>query len=249
MSTPNLSEKSEELFLLIANATELSAAGLDVRLIDAVHCPQQPTGNGAIESANSTPKVLIGRLVTSAVKNEHEVRVQLGRISQALKALGKMPIEKIEAALKQLQPDTENQDRDAFKQSYGVISIEEMAHGMQCTPQTVSKKEAAGEIFAAGAPGRTGMPLYPKFQLDERVDKFLLEHLIREYRDAGVSTTLLWNFLRTPQKIFAGFTPMEMMLGATFPVYEALAPEEKSKIFRDVVSEELSRIGPIWSCR
>lgn len=84
------------------------------------------------------------------------------------------------------------------------------------------------------------------FQLNERVDKSLPEADIQEYRDAGVSTTLLRSFLRSRQKEFAGFIPMEMMLGACAPGYDALTPEERSVAFLDVVSEELSRIRWVW---
>ena len=74
------------------------------------------------------------------------------------------------------------------------------------------------------------------------MDRSLLKQVIQEYRDAGVSTTLLWNFLRTPQKIFAGLTPMEIMLGGMPPEYDTLTPDERSEIFLDVVAEEISRV-------
>lgn len=117
---------------------------------------------------------------------------------------------------------------------------------MKCTPEVVREREVAGDLFAAHTPARAGGELYPKFQLDERVDKSLLKQIIQEYRDAGVSTTLLWSFLRSRQKEFAGYTPMEMMLGASAPAYDALTPEEWSVAFLDVVSEELSRVRWIW---
>ncbi|OYY32334.1 MULTISPECIES: hypothetical protein [unclassified Polaromonas] len=143
-------------------------------------------------------------------------------------------------------PSVDDPDHDRFKHEYGVLTIEEMADRMKCTPEMVREREVAGDLFAAHTPDRAGGELYPKFQLDERVDRALLKRIIQEYRDAGVSTTLLWSFLRGRQKEFAGFTPMEMMLGASAPAYDSLTPEEWSVAFLDVVSEELSRVRWVW---
>lgn len=112
---------------------------------------------------------------------------------------------------------------------------------MTYKPQ-VRDREVAGDLFAVQAPGRSNGPRYPAFQLIERLDKSLLKQIIQEYRDAGVSTPLLWSFLRSPQKIFAGLTPVEMMLGGSSPAYDALTPEEWTEAFLDVVTEELSRV-------
>lgn len=134
------------------------------------------------------------------------------------------------------------QDRSRFAHMYGVLTVEEMADRLKCSPDGVREREAAGEIFAARAAAREGGPLYPAFQLDERLNKALLKQIIQEYRKWGASTTLMWSFLRSPQKIFGGLTPVEMLLGGSTPGYGALTPDEWVEAFLDVVSEELSRV-------
>ncbi len=245
MSTSNSGIKNDELLLVVASSTALAAAGLDVRLIDAVPClPPSPSGDASADAAS--PRIMIGRLRTAKVESVDEVRLQLINVSEVLKAVARLSKEEIAAIVELLHPSVDDQDRDRFKHEYGVLTIEEVADRMKCTPEVVREREVAGDLFAAHTPARAGGELYPKFQLDERVDKSLLKQIIQEYRDAGVSTTLLWSFLRSRQKEFAGYTPMEMMLGASAPAYDALTPEEWSVAFLDVVSEELSRVRWIW---
>lgn len=246
MSTSNSGIKNDELLLVVASSAALAAAGLDVGLIDAVPCPPpSPSGDAASADAAS-PRIMIGRLRTAKVERVDEVRLQLIGVSEVLKAAARMSKEEIATIVELLHPSVDDQDHDRFKHEYGVLTIEEIAERMKCTPEMVREREVAGDLFAAHTPGRAGGELYPKFQLDERVDKSLLKQIIRQYRDADVSTTLLWSFLRSRKKEFAGFTPMEMMLGASAPAYDALTPEEWSVAFLDVVSEELSRVRPIW---
>lgn len=241
MSTSNGRVKNEELLLLVASSAALSAAGLDMGLIEAVPGLPSPV-DAANASTGSSLKIMIGRLKTAKFESVDEVRLQLSHLSQALKAIGQMSQAEIEAIVQQLHPVIDDQDHDRFKHEYGVLTVEEMADRMKCTPEFVREREVAGDLFAAQAPGRAGGPLYPKFQLDGRLDKSLLKQIIKEYRDAGVSTTLLWSFLRSPQKIFADFTPMAMVLGALPPAFAPLTPEEWSDAFLDVVAEELSRV-------
>lgn len=138
-------------------------------------------------------------------------------------------------------PAEADQCPSRFSSMYGVLTQEEMATRMGCTPEDVRGREAAGEIFAAWASGREG-PGYPAFQLDERLSKALLRQVILEYRRWNASTTLMWSFLRSPQKIFGGLTPVEMMLGGSTPGFAALTPEVWTEAFLDVVFEELSRV-------
>lgn len=155
--------------------------------------------------------------------------------------IGKMPVE--DRTLTADQPQAASgPDRSRFAHMYGVLTVDEMGDRLKCSPSGVREREAAGEIFAAHAAGREGGPLYPAFQLDERLDKALLKKIIEEYRRWGASTTLMWSFLRSPQKIFGGLTPVEMMLGGSTPGYDALTPDEWIEAFLDVVSEELSRV-------
>ena len=238
--------QNDELLLMVASSTALTAAGLDFGLIDAVPCPQ-PSPAGDVATADTkSPRIMIGRLRRVEGESVDEVRDQLMGISEVLKAIGRMSRDEITAIIELLRPVVDDQDHDRFKHEYGVLTIEEMADRMKCTVEVIRKREVAGDLFAAHTPSRAGGPLYPKFQLDERVDKSVLKQTIQEYRNAGVSTTLLWSFLRSRKKEFAGFTPMEMMLGASAPGYDALTSEEWSLAFFDVVSEELSRVRWIW---
>lgn len=245
MATSNSGIKNDELLLVVASSDALVAAGLDIRLIDAVPCPPSSTAD-ASNADTGSPRIMIGRLKTPR-ESIDEARSQLVGLSKVLKAISRMPMEEIAAIIERLHPAVDDQGHDRFKHEYGVLTIEEMADRMKCAPEVVRELEGAGDLFAAHTPGRAGGQLYPKFQLDERVDKSLLKQIIQEYRDAGVSTTLLWSFLRSRQKEFAGFTPMEMMLGASAPAYDALRPEKWSAAFLDVVSEELSRVRWVWS--
>ncbi|MDI1238191.1 MAG: hypothetical protein PSV26_11970 [Polaromonas sp.] len=244
MSTSTSGIKKDELLLVVASSAALVAAGLDIRLIDAVPCPPSSTGEAANADIDS-PKIMVGRLKTPR-ESIDEARSQLVSVSEVLKAISRMSKEEIAAIIEQLNPAVDDHDHDRFKHEYGVLTIDEMADRMKCTLEEVREREVAGDLFAALTPGRAGDPRYPKFQLSERLDKSLLKQVIQEYRDAGVSTTLLWSFLRSRQKEFVGFTPMEMMLGASPPGYDALTSEEWSAAFLDVVSEELSRVRWIW---
>lgn len=163
------------------------------------------------------------------------LRVRLARNSDQISR------EVITTAGGQRQSAAGNRDHDRFKRQFGTVTLEEMADRLECTPEAIREREAAGELFAAGAQGRDDGPRYPTFQLNENLDRPMLKQIIREYRDADVSMTRLWSFLRTPQKFFAGFTPMEMLLGCSFPEYEALTPEERCAAFLDLVADELSR--------
>ncbi len=237
---------NDELLLVVSSSAALAAAGLDVRLIDAVACPLPSPAGEAATADTASPRIMIGRLRSEKVERADEVRVQIASVKEALKAIGRMSKEHLAAIVELLHLPVDEHDHDRFKHEYGVLAIEEMADRMKCTPEAVLEREVAGDLFAVHTPGRADGQFYPKFQLDERVDHSLLKQIIQEYRDAGVSTTLLWSFLRGRQNEFAGFTPMEMMLGASAPAYDALTSEERSNAFLDVVSEELSRVRWVW---
>jgi hypothetical protein len=149
--------------------------------------------------------------------------------------IGKMP-----SGTGQPLTDTD-QGRSRAAQLYGVLTLEEMAARMECTAGDVREREAAGQIFSAWASGREGLG-YPAFQLDERLSKTLLKQVILEYRRWNASTTLMWSFLRSPQKTFGGLTPVEMMLGGSMPGFDGLTTSGWTEAFLDVVFEELSRV-------
>lgn len=181
MSKSNSGIKNDELLLVVASSATLAAAGLDVRLIDAVPCPPpSPSGDASADAAS--PRIMIGRLRTAKVESLDEVRLQLINVSEVLKAVARLSKEKMAASVELLRPAFDDQDHDCFKHEYGVLTLEEMAGRMKCTPKVVREREVAGDLFAAHTPGRANGELYPKFQLDERVDKLLLKQIIHEYR-------------------------------------------------------------------
>lgn len=125
---------------------------------------------------------------------------------------------------------------------YGVLTAQEMADYLNCSPKAVYERAVSGELIFLSSSSRTGDRRYPAFQLDGRLDKSLLKQTIQKYREADVNSTLLWSFLRSPLKIYAGLTAIEMLLGGMPPEYDTLTPEERSEIFLDVVDEEISRV-------
>jgi len=156
--------------------------------------------------------------------------------------IGQMPQEEGATAVEHPQPAIDSQNPGRFAHLYGVLTAEEMADQLKCSPEALHERAVAGEFIVLLSPARVDDRRYPAFQLDERLDKSLLKQIIQEYRVADVSSTLLWSFLRSPQKIFAGLTPIEMMLGGMPPEYDTLTLDERSEIFLDVVAEEISRV-------
>lgn len=120
--------------------------------------------------------------------------------------------------------------------------MQEVADRMQCSPAVVYQREANGDFFSVLAPASFNGSRFPAFQFSERLDIELLKQVIREYRNAGASNTLLWSFLRSAQKEFGGKTAVDMLLGAVAPAYEGMSSEDRSKSIMEVVAEELSRI-------
>jgi hypothetical protein len=175
---------------------------------------------------------------------EHCLREALGtwlRVNSPSN-ISQMSQEEVAIAAEQLQPAVGSQEHGRFAHLYGVLTAQEMAEHLKCAPEAIYDRGVAGDLIVLLSPARIDDRRYPAFQLNERLDKSLLKQIIQEYRDAGVSSTLLWSFLRTPQKIFAGLTPIEMMLGGSSPAYDALTPDEWTEAFLDVVAEELSRV-------
>jgi hypothetical protein len=125
---------------------------------------------------------------------------------------------------------------------YGVLTAREMADRLKSSPEEVYERAVAGEFIVLLSSTGVGGRRYPAFQLDERLDKLLLKQTIQEYRNTDVNTALLWSFLRSPQKIYAGLTPIEMLLGSLPPEYHKLSAEERSEMFLGVVAEEISRV-------
>ncbi len=233
--------KDAQLWLLLTSSAELREAGIDMNLLDAVPCQPSSALNVAKTGADSLPRIIVGRL-KAVGESADEVQAKFFYLRRAIDFIRQMSEEDMAAIFDQLRPVVEDKSRDRFKNGYGVLTIEEMAELTNGTPEMVRERELAGELFAARAPGRSGGPLYPKFQSDERVDTSLLKEIIHKYREADISTTFLWSFLRTPQKIFEGWTAMEMMLGATPSAFDASTSEEMKDYLLDLVDEHISRV-------
>lgn len=138
-----------------------------------------------------------------------------------------------------LEPPVGIQSPNSPAHLYGVLTGQEMAEHLKCSPEVVYERAVAGEFIFLSRPNDQR---YPAFQLDERLNKLLLEQTIQKYREAEVNSTLLWSFLRAPQKIYGDLTAIEVLLGGIPPHYAALTPDERSEIFLDVVDEEISRV-------
>ena len=157
-------------------------------------------------------------------------------------SIDQMPLWKVWTAVGRPLPIMDSQNPGRFMHPDRMLTAQEMADRLKCSPEAVYERVLAGEFIFLSSPNRVDDRRYPAFQLDERLDKSLLKQTIQKYRDADVNSTLLWSFLRSPQKVYAGLTPIEMLLGGMPPQYDTLTPEERSEIFLDVVAEEISRV-------
>lgn len=157
-------------------------------------------------------------------------------------SIDQMPPGEISATAERSPPPIDSQNPGRFAHLYGVLTAQEMADHLKCSPKAVYERAAAGEFLFLSSPSRVNDRRYPAFQLDERLDKSLLKQTIQKYREADVNSTLLWSFLRAPQKIYVGLTAIEILLGGMPPRYEMLTLEERSELYLDVVDEEISRV-------
>ncbi|WP_431099006.1 hypothetical protein [Polaromonas aquatica] len=157
-------------------------------------------------------------------------------------SIDQMPQGEISAGAERPPPTIDSQDPGRFAHLYGVLTVQEMAAQLKCLPKAVYERAVAGEFIFLSSPDRVDDRRYPAFQLNERLDKSLLKQTIQKYLEADINSTLLWSFLRSPQKIYAGLTAIEMLLGGMPPQYDTLTPEERADIFLDVVDEEISRV-------
>lgn len=178
-------------------------------------------------------------------KRQREARVILRHYPSAAEIEyidDQVPLGKISPAVEHPLPTTDSQNPGRFAHLYGVLTAQEMADYLNCSPEEIYERAIAGEFIFLSSPDRVDDRRYPAFQLDESLDKSLLKQTIQEYRNADVNSTLLWVFLRTPQKIYAGLTAIEILLGDMPPQYDTLTSEERTKIYLDVVAEEISRV-------
>lgn len=177
-------------------------------------------------------------------KRQQEARVILRHYPSAAEIgyLDPSPSDKLAPAVAHPPPTVESQNPGRFAHLCGVLTAQEMADHLKCSPEAVYERAVAGELLFLSSPSRVDDRRYPAFQLDERLDKSLLKQTMQKYLEADVNSTLLWTFLRGPQRIYAGLTPIEMLLGGMPPEYDTLTPKERSDIFLEVVDEEISRV-------
>ncbi len=159
-----------------------------------------------------------------------------------IELIAQMSPSEIEPPAVHRSPTADSQNPGHFAHLYGVLTTQEMADHLKCSPEQLYDRAVAGELIFLSSPNRVGDRRYPAFQLDERLDKPLLRRTIKEYNDADVNSTLLWSFLRTSQKVYGGLTAIEMLVGGLPTLYETLSAGERSEVFLDVVAEEISRV-------
>jgi hypothetical protein len=128
-----------------------------------------------------------------AILRQYPGAAEIGRFDQ-------IPHENIAPAAA-LSPSTvDSQNPGRFAHLYGVLTAQEMADHLNCSPEEIYDRAIAGEFIFLSSPDRVDDRHYPAFQLDERLDKSLLKQTIQEYRDADVNSTLLWVFLRARRR-------------------------------------------------
>ena len=122
-----------------------------------------------------------------------------------------------------------------------LLSADQMAQHMQCTPPAVYDREKAGEFLAVMPPGRLKGRKFPGFQLHPRLDKTLLKELIAVYRGRGVSLNLLWSFLRTVQNDLDGSTALDVLLGDYPASLRAFDESRRRRFITEMALEDIAR--------
>lgn len=238
----------ETMFVVLASGASLTAAGMDIRTIrsKAFFDFAELTASGAGEGFDVHTREMLSHVRLAAIEPRmvlgvENLRDQAAHFSAALIALGRMAPDKLFQAVEHLETAS-GHARDATAGLYQVLTAQEMADRMQCSLPVIYQREAAGEFFSALAPGRKNGKRFPVFLLSDKLDRALMMRVIQAYKAAGVGTTLMWSFLRSPQNEFGGLTPVEMLLGGAVPSYAGMSRDERDAAFMDVVDEELSRV-------
>lgn len=125
---------------------------------------------------------------------------------------------------------------------YTELSTHEVLEHLDCSAEKLAKLEQQGEYFAVLKPGNPHDKRYPAFQFSLPNRPFL-KKLISEYRRAGVSTNMLWNFLRKISKDLGGKTLLDVLHGESSPALIGLDEAERIDVILDLALEELSRVG------
>lgn len=229
------------LYVLVTDSAGLQAAGHGKKAI-AVEISANAADPGMEgQKRYSAPHVFLAHHYSQHLAVSAGARLASITL-QALNVLRQMAPEDITAKVEQLEAENDLAEDAGSSELYQVLPAKEMADRMKLTPPVVYQRETAGELFSVLEPYRKTGRLFPAFQLSQKLNLRLLMQVIQAYRDADVNTTLLWSFLRTPQRIFGGLTPIEMLVGGTPLGYQGLTPEERTAAILDVVAEELSRV-------
>lgn len=239
----------DTIFVVLATGPSLAAAGVDIKTIrtkvfgDFV----EMTASGAGEGVDVKTRELLSHVRLAAIEprmllSAENLRIQTAHFSVALEALGKMTPEKLFETVEQLETAGTELARDDQNGIYQTLSAQEMADRMQCSLPVIYQRESADEFFSALAPGRKNGKRYPVFLLSDKLDRALMKEVIQAYKEAGVSSTLMWSFLRSPQNEFGGLTPVKMLLGGAAPAYADMSRDARAAAIMDVVNEELSRV-------
>ena len=84
--------------------------------------------------------------------------------------------------------------------------------------------------------------VFPAFQLDGRVNHYLLWRVRELYTISKLPEALVWDFLRTRHKLLNGMTGVDFLLGHFSREITELAPRERDEHFIDLVQEEIWRL-------
>lgn len=235
-----VADDDEGIFLMLDSGRNLAAAGVDMNRVRAVDL-------GKIVNAGEDAGQILGRIrlahielmgfpTAEAMRDDSEWS---NFALSALTALRGLAPEQLHDAVKLLETPSADAAADEL---YQVLTAKEMADRMKLTPPVVYQRETAGELFSVLEPYRKCGRHFPAFQLHPKLNQRLLVKIIKAFVDADVNTTLLWSFLRTPQRIFDKLTPIEMLVGGLPAAFEGLKLEERAEAILDVVAEHLSRV-------
>jgi hypothetical protein len=235
-------DAEDGMFLVVASGRNLAAAGVDMHRVRAVDLGKI-VGAGSIgsDTEDILSRIRLAHIDVMEFSTIEAMRADSAGVRATLSALRGLALEHIDVAVQQLEA-TAPSTGAVPDELYQVLTAQEMADRMKLTLPVVYKREEAGELFAVLEPYRKTGRLFPAFQLDHKLNHRLLVKVIKAYADADVNTTLLWSFLRTPQRIFDKLTPIEVLVGRMPVAIGELKPEERDEAFLEVVAEELSRV-------
>jgi hypothetical protein len=125
---------------------------------------------------------------------------------------------------------------------YGLLSSAEFNERVSALP--VSERDflrlrSPLKTFAAGVIEDA----YPAFQLDARLNQFLLSKVREFYRLQNLSEVFIWDFLRTRHKFLGGGTGVDFLLGCFSPEIAAMTPKEREDHFLDLIHEEIGQLS------